>query len=196
MNARRWSFAGFLGALLMAGFALAMVGSKVESRYGGDLKTISSVRHGLNELRIAIEGATADDLLASRAEAERVIGKVIPDNLGAAIAALERGLEGTEFLLSNLGEEQQTELIAVVGIYRPEDAARIAEKRSILDGDFLAAISSCSSAIQERGKVFLAVLTPDSDAKSVQIERATLTMDLARFEILLGYFTLLVEQSA
>jgi len=44
-----------------------------------------------------MEGATASDLVASKDEVDRVVTKVIPGNLGVAVSALEKELQGKDF---------------------------------------------------------------------------------------------------
>src|SRR5688572_24346165 len=116
MNARAWSLAGFISVVTAAGVAFAMVGSMLEQRYGGALDDIAIAQGVINALRISIDGATAEDIVAGRDEADRLINKVAPDQFSLVRSALREQDQGREFLTDNLMPEQARELLGVIAI--------------------------------------------------------------------------------
>lgn len=183
-----------LALIVAVGASIANVQSIIDARYGGPMKDIALAQKHVNRLRTQLEGVSTEEFVAARRTLQVFIEKEMAGQLALVRNAFDRINEPGVVFLKALNKQQAAELLVTMQFYDEEAAGLFYAKGAIDNAVFIGTLADCADAIESRGFNFLKVVSEDvPEPGMVQIERANLVLEMARFDILVSYFVILNE---
>jgi hypothetical protein len=185
----------FAICVLIAGVAHAIVGSRVEQGYGGGLNYLINAQKHIANLRLQIDQAKAEDIVALAPEAIKIFRERYPSEVKLAITGIEETLKGVDLNISSLSSEQSGELVSTLNLLiDPKEIASYIETGKLSDKIFAQGIFNSLEAVYIISEEFIDILDK-GDYSIVQEKKAELILTMARLDIVVSYFVILVERT-
>jgi len=192
---KRSTVASCVFVVLAAGLAWAGLPSAILNYYSEPVGNIINVQIEINKIRKSLELIDPSQLVKQASEIE-ALNKLMGGQIRVAKSSFEE-FKGTKTLnLKVLNDIQASTLSGILDEVDPGLAYRIRQKEQLSDEEFIQALGDCTARLSGAGESLVAVLSFEQpDDQKIQIHRANILIEMGRFDMLVGYFTLLVENS-
>jgi hypothetical protein len=188
----------FLAVLMLACTAYALVGSRLKTSIPHSAEQLTALRKQFNEIRVLVNVSSLGELKSRQEPLLRLSKEELPRLLKALSDAAKQDAEKAEvkeFKLNALKDNEYAELLAVAASVDPKLAERIQKEHTLTNGQFL----GLAFAIGLRVERTILALSKELDSASnsptpAAIEKERLTIEMSRFDLVISYLIILIEQ--